>query len=179
MGRTIVNPVIRDTTRFLKTADETGGSYTEVEVTLQPGGGTPLHYHRNIVETFTAVSGLLRLEVNGETITLSPGNSHTVPVNTVHRFFNSHDKEIVFRTVIHPGHKGFENALCILYGLAGDGLTDKKSVPRKLMHLALVASMSDMYMPGLMKLFTPLFRRLADKGRRTGIEQQLIDKYCS
>jgi hypothetical protein len=69
-------------------------------------------------------------------------------------FFNPTDKEIKFKVEITPGHEGFENSLRILYGMAADGLTNKKSIPKSFKHIALIACISDMNAPGLL---TPLF----------------------
>ena len=52
MKRTIVNPIIKDTVTFLQTSQESGGKITEGEITLMPGGGNPLHYHKTYSETF-------------------------------------------------------------------------------------------------------------------------------
>lgn len=178
MKRTIVNPVIGDSTTFVKTAAETGGDYTEVLVTLQPGGGTPGHYHKNIVETFTVLEGTLGVEMAGKKHLLSSQEVITVPVGVVHRFFNPGDQPVKFRTVTFPGCEGFENSLRILYGLAADGLTNQQAIPRSFVHLSLVAVMSDMQLPGLMRLLTPLIRRIAARARRAGLEEELLHKYC-
>ncbi len=66
MKRTIVNPIIKDTVTFLKTPEETNGQMTEAEITLMPGGGNPLHYHKTYSETFSALEG--ELGVNRERI---------------------------------------------------------------------------------------------------------------
>ena len=58
--------------------------------------------------------------------------------------FNPTDQEIIFNVKLTPGHTGFENSLRIIYGLAGDGLTDNKTIPKSIKHLALVVCMSDM-----------------------------------
>ncbi len=66
MERTIVNPVIKDQVTFKQTAKATKGSITRLEVTLMPGGGTPLHYHRNFSETFIVQSGTLTIQLKKE-----------------------------------------------------------------------------------------------------------------
>ena len=179
MQRIIINPVIKDVTTFLRTARETNNESTQVEVRLMPGGGTPLHFHRNFSETFIAVEGILGISTGkGKNIMLQPGDTATVQPGQVHRFFNPGKQKIRFNVVINPGNTGFENALYILYGLAGDGLTDKKGVPKKLEHLAIVGEMSEMYLPGMFRLMQPLFRLIAKRARKRGLENQLIEKYC-
>jgi hypothetical protein len=63
--------------------------------------------------------------------------------------------------------------------MATDGLTNKKSIPKSLKHIALIACMSDMNAPGFLTLIYPLLQRMAGKAKVNGDEQKLIDKYCS
>ena len=174
----IVNPVIRDEVIFINTAAETNGAFTEVEVTLMPGGGTPLHFHRVLTETFIVLSGTLSVRLGRNELSLTVGESVMVTPGAVHRFFNKGTVPVVFRTIITPGSEGFEQSLHILYGLAGDGLTNRKAVPKSLKHLAVIAHISDMHTPGLLSLMTPVFRRIAAKAKQNGGMQALIDRYC-
>lgn len=179
MKRTIINPIIKDTVTFLQTAEESGNTVTEAIITLMPGGGNPLHYHKTYSETFTAVEGDLGIKLGKKTsIILKPGESHTVEPYSLHSFFNPTEKEIKFNARIQPGHTGFEYSLRIIYGLAEDGLTDNKSVPKSLKHAAIVLCMSDMNLPGMFSSMFPLLRWIAAKAKANGDEQKLIDKYC-
>ena len=179
MKRTIINPVIKDTVTFIQTSAESGGRMTEGEITLMPGGGNPLHYHKSYAETFTAIEGDLGLKL-GRNITriLKPGQTYTVEPMSMHCFFNPTGKEIKFNVKVSPGHTGFEYSLRILYGLAADGLTNKKSIPKSLKHSAIIICMSDMNLPGLFTFMYPVLKRMANKAKASGDEQRLIDKYC-
>ena len=75
-------------------------------------------------------------------------------------------------------HTGFENTLRIIYGLAENGLTNKKSIPKSLKHTAIIVCMSDMNVPGLLTLLYPILQRMASKAKANGEEKKLIDKYC-
>ena len=44
--RTFFNPVINDTATFIKTAEETDGEYTLLEIELYKSDGPPLHFHK-------------------------------------------------------------------------------------------------------------------------------------
>ena len=110
---------------------------------------------------------------------LKPGESHTVEPMSLHSFFNPTQKEIKFNVKLTPGHTGFEYSLRILYGLAADGLTNKKSIPKSLKHAAIIVCMSDMNVPGLLTLLFPLLERMARKAKINGEEQKLIAKYCN
>jgi len=179
MKRTIVNPIIKDTVTFLQTAEETGGKMTEAEITLMPGGGNPLHYHKTYSETFKAIDGELGVKFGkNQSKTLKPGESYTVQPMALHSFFNPTEKEIKFIVRMNPGHTGFENSLRIIYGLASDGLTDKNTIPKSIKHVAVVVCMSDMNLPGLFTFLFPVLKFIAKRARENGEEQRLIDKYC-
>ena len=109
---------------------------------------------------------------------LKPGESFTVQPMQLHAFFNPTDKEIQFNIKIEPGHEGFENTLRILYGLASDGLTNKKSIPKSLVHTAVLVNMSDMNGPGFLTWIAPILKWISDRAKANGVEQQLIAKYC-
>jgi len=180
MKRKIINSVIKDTITFIQTSDETNGEISELELTLMPNGSNFSHYHKRFTETFTAIDGTLGLKLEGNKVKiLQPNETHSVPPNQVHSFFNPEEKEIKFNVKITPGHKGFENSLRILYGLAEEGLTDKKSVPKSLTHVAIIGSLSDSYLPGVMKILSPIFGLLAKRAKKSGIEKKLINKYCN
>ncbi|MDA9554811.1 cupin domain-containing protein [Pelobium sp.] len=179
MQRKIINSVIKDTVTFIRTSKETNGKTTELELTLMPKGGNFPHYHKTLTETFTAIEGNLGLKLKGNKLKiLRPNETYTVAVNEVHSFFNPSEKEIRFNVKIEPGSVGFENSLRILYGLAEEGLTNKKSIPKQLTHIAIIGKISDSYLPGFMKILTPLLNYLAEKAKKTGVEQQLVEKYC-
>ena len=179
MERIIVNPIFKDTVTFVRTAAESNGQVSDLELTLLPGGRNPLHYHMSYSETFTAIDGEVGVGLGMiKKRILRPGNSYTVEHNKLHYFFNPTDKEIKFKTEIKPGHEGFENSLRILYGLAEDGLTNKKGIPISIQHKAIIACMSDMNLPGFFTLIFPILKRIAKKAKASGAEQLLIDRYC-
>ena len=62
--------------------------------------------------------------------------------------------------------------------MAADGLTNKKSIPKNLNHIAIIVCMSDMNAPGLLTFIFPILKRIAKKSKEAGEEQKLIDKYC-
>lgn len=59
MKKTVVNPIFKDTCTFLQTSAEANGAFSEMEVTLGPNGGNPLHRHAGFAETFLPIEGNL------------------------------------------------------------------------------------------------------------------------
>jgi len=177
--RIFENPVIGDKVTYLKISEETNGEYGMAEVELVPGGGNFLHYHKAFAETFTAIKGNLTLQLNKAERILKPGESFTVQPDTLHLFKNKTRAKIIFRVEVRPGHTGFENGIKIVYGLARDGMVTKKGAPKKLLHLAVIVAMSDINRPGVFALLEPIFKWLAKRARKKGIEQELIDRYCN
>lgn len=177
-NRTIVNPIFRDTATFVKRANETGGAFCECEVTLLAGGKNILHVHKKYSETFTAIQGTLGVRAGNRTIYLQPGGTFTVPVGMVHSFFNPGKGSIRFKILITPGFPGFEYMLRMVYGLARDGKTDKKGLPKKLSHVALVGEIGDTSAAGIYVLLAPLLKFLASRARRKGEEARLMRTYC-
>lgn len=174
---TIENPVIGDKVTFIETSKQSNGVRTFLELYLAPHGGNPLHYHKRFTETFTVKSGELKVQLGKEIVTLRSGDSATVPLNTNHRFFSTSDQPTVATVELRPGSEGFENTLRIVYGLARDGKCNKKSLPKKLSHLALISEMGEGYIAGFGFVLEPVFNWLARKARARGEEQELMQKY--
>jgi mannose-6-phosphate isomerase-like protein (cupin superfamily) len=177
--RTIINPIFKDTATFVKRAGETGGKYSECVVTLLPGGKNVSHIHKKYSESFTAIDGILGVKAGGRTVLLNPGETFTVPIGTAHYFFNPGTETIRFRIILAPGFEGFEHMLRILYGMARDGHTNKKGLPKNLPLIALIGEIGDTSLPGVFVVLGPLLKFLAARARKRGEEQRLMNKYCS
>lgn len=152
--------------------------YCECEVMLLPGGKNVAHIHKKYSETFTPIEGNLGVKAGGKTIILKPGETFTVPIGVVHYFFNPGGETIRYKVVIAPGFDGFEYMLRILYGMARDGQTDKKGLPKSLSLIALIAEIGDTSLPGVFVLLAPLLKFLATRARKRGEEQRLMRLYC-
>ena len=77
---------------FLVTGEESGGAYFAMEALVPPGGGPPLHIHRNEEETFYVLEGEMEFRLGEDTITAGAGDFVNVPRGTVHRFENTGTK---------------------------------------------------------------------------------------
>ncbi len=176
--RRIYNPVQKDAVTFLETAEETGGTRTVVELEVAPGGGNMLHYHTTFAEHFTVVSGAFGVQIGTETFILKPGQSVVAPAMTMHRWYNTTQETAVVRAELHPGNAAFERTLRISYGLACDGLVNKQGLPKSIVHLSILAEMSDTIVPGFFANILPILRMIAKRAQRNGVERELLDRYC-
>jgi mannose-6-phosphate isomerase-like protein (cupin superfamily) len=75
----------------------------EMLVSLPASGeGPPAHRHVIQTEIFEAVDGRLGLDCGNNKIILEPGQSFTVPVNTLHRCYSVDGREIKFKATFTP-----------------------------------------------------------------------------
>ena len=176
--RRYYNPVQKDSATFLKTSEETGGEYTLIEVEVAPGGGNVPHYHRTYDEHFEVVEGALEVRVDGTTHTLRPGERAVAPMNALHNLRNPTQAPTTFLVEMRPASAGFERALKVGYGLARDGRVRADGVPRNLYHLGVLLTWSDIRLPGVSTVASPVLRLLAWRARRKGIDRELEAQYC-
>jgi quercetin dioxygenase-like cupin family protein len=176
--RVFYNPKVKDKVTVLKTADETGNDHILVEVELAPGGGSPKHYHTSFTETFIPVEGLLGVDVETKRFRVQDQQIAIANPNEVHRFYNPGQETIRFQVKISPAQNRFLESLCIGYGLADDGLTNNKGIPKKLDHLAVLLEHSDSRFTGFLSLIEPLLLWRARKARKKGVMKELTERYC-
>lgn len=178
INRTIHNPDAGNTVFFARKAHETDGEYTLLQIDLEPGGGNTPHYHQEFSETFTAISGTLGLELQGEDVFLEEGESGKADIEEMHNFFNPTEDTIRFEVKIEPGNPGFEKFLYMLYGLANDNLTGEDGLPENPLHTAILVQYSDTYadIPGGW-IISPMLKRLAGRAQRQGVESEMIERY--
>ena len=179
LRRTITNPILKDEVTFLETSRESKGRHSLVEVLLVPGGGTPLHYHRDFSEEFICLEGELSIQLDKQILRLKPGESATAPVKSLHRFFNQSTQPCRFECRITPGFPGFEEFLQIVYGLAQDGKVSAQAMPKNPFELGYVILISGTYMTGLMAVFQPVLSWLGRQAIKKGIGAELQRRYIT
>jgi quercetin dioxygenase-like cupin family protein len=175
--RRIYNPVQKDYVTFLKTASETEGACTLVEVELAAQGGVGIHYHKTYSEKFECLEGELKVQLGSTVHTLLPGQSAIALPGVNHRFFNTSGVVSKFRVTLQPASRGFEQSLQIGYGLARDGEVMKNGFPKNKLALAWLFEISESNLPGWRSIFEFILRRQAKKARAIGLDRQLIEKY--
>lgn len=72
---------------LVRSNEETGGEYVEMEWTLPPGAfAPPPHRHPSQVEEYEVLEGAFEVMIEGEWRTLATGDTASVPVNADHTF---------------------------------------------------------------------------------------------
>lgn len=175
--RRIYNPIQKDEVIFLKTAAETDGACTLVEVTLADGGGVGLHYHKTFSETFACLEGEVQVRLGKSVHTLQPGDAATAEPMVNHFFRNRSGKPCRFQVELRPGSRGFEESLQIGYGLARDGKCKPNGFPKDSLSLAWLFDISESNLPGWMSIFEFILRRQARKARGKGLDARLREQY--
>jgi quercetin dioxygenase-like cupin family protein len=120
-------------------SEETGGELLAGDLYIQPGGAVAgRHVHAYITERFEVVSGTVRFHLDGRDERARPGEAVVIPPGAVHDWWNDGDDEAHVLVEVRPGAR-FELMIQNLYGLANDGKTDERGVPR-LLPLSLFAT---------------------------------------
>ena len=175
---TIENPVIGEKITFFTTSKQSNGDKSLMGIYLSPKGGNPLHYHKRFTETFKIIEGELNVQVGREIKILKQGDTATVPINTIHRFYNTSGKPVHFTCELIPASEGFENVLRIGCGLAQDGKAASNGMPRNLWYMAVLMNMGEGYFVGIFSMFEKFFRFIARTNKAKKIERELTEKYC-
>lgn len=175
--RKIYNPIQKDYVTFLKTAEETNGECTLVEVELSDGGGVGLHYHKTYSEKFECTDGEVQIQLGKIIHTLKAGDAATAQPHINHLFRNRSGKPCKFKVELRPASRGFEQSLQIGYGLACDGLCKSNGFPKDKYALAWLFEISESNLPGWMSIFEFILRRQAKTAREKGIDKELLEKY--
>ena len=137
-GDTIENPVTGERIVFRKTSRETNGEAVVIECFVQPNGFVAAaHLHPMQDERFQILRGTVGFKLNGQELIAQPGDRILVPAGTAHKFWNAGDDEAHFVCEVRPALQ-FEQLIETMFGLAGDGKTNRKGMPNPL-RLAVIA----------------------------------------
>lgn len=88
----------------VRSHEETGGEYVEMEWSLPPGAfAPPPHRHPSQVEEYEVLDGSFEVMVDGHWRTLGPGDSASVPVGARHTFRTISGQPVRVRNFHRPG----------------------------------------------------------------------------
>jgi len=116
---TILN-AFGDTVQVKLRGEDTGGLLSVGIGIAPPGGGPPVHRHRNEDELFYILEGRIRFLANGEWTEVTPGGIVFLPRNSVHTFQNVGDtpsKMLVITT--SSGFATFFEKCASVFAVAG------------------------------------------------------------
>lgn len=84
-------------------AADSGGEFVGMEFTLPHGSvSPPPHVHHGMTEDYEVIEGSFDVMIGGEWTTLRPGDSASVPSETLHTFKNRSGAEVRVRNVHRP-----------------------------------------------------------------------------
>lgn len=72
--------------RIIAGADSTGGAFSLVEVTEEPGSAAPLHVHHGEAEGFYILQGTIELICGADTLTATAGDFVHTPKDVPHKY---------------------------------------------------------------------------------------------
>jgi quercetin dioxygenase-like cupin family protein len=78
---------------------DTGGEWSLLEATVNPGSIVPGHRHDGFEESFYILEGELEMQMNGETVTVGAGNFIKVPRGAVYGYKNISGRDVRYLTL--------------------------------------------------------------------------------
>ena len=171
------NPVIGNRVEFKELCEETKGTRTVAEITLNPGGAIPIHYHNEFSEFYEVLEGELTMRVGKDTKKLKKGDYLLIPVKTIHNYSNTSNEPVKFKVVIQPGNIGYQLLVVFLNGLARDGKVTKRGLPNNLLIFGYISVAAGSNIPGVMSLLQPFLNWLHKLAMKRGLDKKLLNKY--
>jgi len=95
--------VLGETLTLKVVSEDTGGSYTLIEIETPPGLGPPPHVHRREDEGFFVLKGRYEIRVGDRTFPAAPGAFAFLPRNIPHAYKNVGMTAAHLLVVITPG----------------------------------------------------------------------------
>ena len=137
------NPVTGERGIVLEAPQDNPERRLAVEMHVLPGAAVAgEHLHPEITERFEVVEGRLGVSLDGERRTLGPGESVEVPPGHWHDWWHEGTQKAVVRVEVLPGDR-FLEVIRTIFGLAVDGKTNAKGMPRPLQLVALAEEFDD------------------------------------
>ncbi|AOG12623.1 cupin domain-containing protein [Agrobacterium sp. RAC06] len=156
------NPVTGDCTTLIEPLPNSPVEALTFVTHLAPGAaGSPPHRHSRLHEEFEVLEGEVEFAVNGNSRSLTAGQSIIVCPGTVHAFRNASGSAAVLRCTVTPGH-AFERFLRGMHHAAITGQTNASGLPRDPRRLARLLLNADFHFPAMpMQVQRTVFRLFA------------------
>jgi quercetin dioxygenase-like cupin family protein len=169
------NPIIKDEIEILFESNEKLVFRTVVKPS---GGQSGVHYHIKITEEFKIISGELTVNLNGQKLTLKPGDHYVIKPFDCHQFLNESKNNVVFEVVVTPSID-VKRGLQIIYGLAAEDKVYKNGLPKNILSAAIAIQMMDAYVPKIPLSIQKIgIGVLVFVGKKTAVKKKLVSRYC-
>jgi quercetin dioxygenase-like cupin family protein len=143
VGEVLNNPVTGEHGVIRIPPEESNGYLLVGDLYLQPGGAVAgEHIHPAMAEVFTVVSGRIGMRINGREFVAGAGQRTQIAAGQAHDWWNAADSEAHVVVEVQPGDR-FIAMIRQLFGLARDGRTTAKGMPRLLDGVALGREFAD------------------------------------
>ena len=151
-GDVYENRVTGEHALILRGTEDRGDGPGIAHLTARPGAAVVgEHFHPHLVEKFTVLSGRLDARIAGQLLSLGPGQSAIVPAHVAHDWWNASQTEEAHVLIEVDRETGaehfdpdrFELLIGMLFGLANDGLVDKKGRPAPLQAAVIAREFAD------------------------------------
>jgi len=170
VGELLENPVTGERGIIRIAPEESNGYLLVGDLYVRPGGAVAgEHIHPATAESFTVVRGEVGVRIAGREVVAGPGERTHVPARHTHDWWNAGDTEARVVVEVQPGER-FVQMIRQLFGLARDGRTTPKGMPRLLDGVAMGREFAD-----TIRFTTPpqlvqrvMFGLLGPLARRTG-----------
>lgn len=137
-GQVFANPVTGERAVVLTDPDQHPQRVLVSQLYVTPGGRVAVaHRHPTITERFHVIAGRVGFMIGEEERELGPGEEAEVPPGTLHDWWQVGDETAEVVVEVTPGDR-FIEMIGTFFGLARDGKSDAKGVPR-LLQLAVTA----------------------------------------
>lgn len=173
VGQQFSNPNSGERFVWRATHDSTQGEYCEFDLYLDAGAKVAAaHIHPHQIETFTVLTGRIRLRAGRETSELVDDGVGVIPPATAHSWGNAAPgpSHVVVRLAPALHIEDFFEAFC---AIAASGKAAPSGLPRNPLLLAVLfdgfRNELDFPSPALRFLLNPVIRLLAAIGRRSGV----------
>jgi quercetin dioxygenase-like cupin family protein len=93
-GQIISNKVTGEKLKYLQTSDDTDKKFTQFRLWVSPKGNVPMrHIHPDLSETVEVISGVFKVECDGQIMYLKPGEKFTIEKGKPHQWWNESDSQ--------------------------------------------------------------------------------------
>ena len=131
-GELAWNPVTGERVVILEGPDDHPEGAVVAELHVEPGGAViGEHLHPALRERFEVIEGSLGVKLAGKKSEAGPGDVVDITPGTWHDWWNAGDGEAVVRVTVTPGDR-FAQMIRAIFGLALDGRTNAKGMPKPL-----------------------------------------------